>query len=606
MPHPSNEELLAQAEKDAEKLKKQIAERKAEKIASHKKRVAKKAATCRRNYSRRVTKKKQAKRRAEKRAWLKDNKKAIEAEAKRLEKEKAERKKEATRKQAETRAAKKISAAERELRARELSRRRLIAYIIRMVPGYKAGWVHREICEKLEQFLQDVIDEKSPRLMIQMPPRHGKSEIASKRFPAWVLGKHPELEIIQCSYASSLAEGFSMDVRDQLEDPEYRVIFPKAKVNPQKRNVTGWKTTKKGGFLPAGVGGPITGKGAHILIIDDPIKNAEEADSEVNREGNDKWYKTTAYTRLAPGGGVLVIQTRWHDDDLSGRLEKYAELGEGDEFEIIRYPAEATEDERFRKKGQALHRERYNEESLAKIKRAVGPRTWNALYQQTPTPDEGEYFQKNMFRFYNPDDPGYPPEDLIYYTAWDLAIGQKEQNDYTVGITVGMDKEGDLWVVDMRRGRWDAHEIAAEICDNYEKWNPTIVGIEKGQISMAIGPYLEEMIDERRLNGLYVQELPPGKRDKMVRARPIQGLMRRGRVWFPSPAHAVWVNELQFEMLRFPFGTHDDIVDALAWIGQLITDFSGPREPRPPKKKSWRDKLDALARNSGRRSPMSA
>jgi predicted phage terminase large subunit-like protein len=415
------------------------------------------------------------------------------------------------------------------------------------------------------------------------------------------------LEIIACSYSASLAEEFSREVREQIEDPEFQVVFPKAVMNKDKRNITGWKTTKGGGFLPAGVGGPITGKGADILIIDDPIKNAEEAESETTRETIWKWYTSTAYTRLAPGGGILVIQTRWHDDDLSGRLESAMDAGEGDEYRIIRYPAEALRNEKYRRTGQALHKERYPEAALAKIKRAVGPRTWEALYQQNPTPDEGMFFNNEMFRYYGKDHPRPPDEELVFYTAWDLAIGKKEQNDYTVGATWGMDMNGDLWIVDMRRGRWDAHEISTEICDNYERWGSQIVGVEKGQISLAIGPYLEELIDERGLNALYIEELPPGKRDKIARARTTQGLMRRGRVWFPTADTCVWVNEMVFEMKRFPNGTNDDIVDAIAWLGLLLPQTTGPNAGSPSIQVSgWRARLKGIVDSGRKRSAMSA
>ena len=194
-----------------------------------------------------------------------------------------------------------------ELARRELSRKYLMASVIRFNPNYLAGWVHKDICARLEKFMRDVEDGKSPRLMLQMPPRHGKSTLASQEFPAWVLGHHPEWEIISCSYAESLALDFSRIVRSRLREPEYHVLFPKTHIDRENQNAQGWKTSKRGGFLPAGVGGPITGKGAHILIIDDPVKNATEAESETTRESIWNWYVTTAYTRLAPGGGVLVI-----------------------------------------------------------------------------------------------------------------------------------------------------------------------------------------------------------------------------------------------------------------------------------------------------------
>ena len=235
----------------------------------------------------------------------------------------------------------------REMAQRMLARKYLIASILRHNPDYLAGWVHKDICSRLERFMQDVEQGKNPRLMLQMPPRHGKSMIASQEFPSWLLGHHPNWELIVCSYAESLALDFSRNVRERMRDKEFHILFPATHLDRDNQNAQGWKTTKKGGFLPAGVGGPITGKGAHVLIIDDPIKNSQEAESETSRTSIMRWYETTAYTRLAPGGGVLVIQTRWHLDDLSGRLEADMLEGNGDTFEVVRYPAVATKDEKF-------------------------------------------------------------------------------------------------------------------------------------------------------------------------------------------------------------------------------------------------------------------
>tara|TARA_R110002167_G_scaffold60282_5_gene170448 strand:- start:2716 stop:4554 length:1839 start_codon:yes stop_codon:yes gene_type:complete len=501
------------------------------------------------------------------------------------------------------------NALERELAQRELCRRKLIACVIRFNPDYMAGWVHKDICMRLEKFAQDVLAGKSPRLMLQMPPRHGKSQLASIDFPAWFLGNHPSKEVIECSYSVDLALDFSRAVRERLRDPEFQVLFRETRLDPNNQNAVGWKTTKRGGYLPAGVRGPITGKGADVLIIDDPIKNAEEAESETMREGIWKWYTTTAYTRLAPGAGVLVIQTRWHDDDLSGRLELKMERGEGDIFEVVRYPATATEDEKYRNKGDALHPERYPEKELARIQRAVGPRTWDALYQQNPVPDEGAYFQRSMFHFYDPDKLNFDEMEVNNSSAWDLAIGQKDQNDYTVGMTWSRAQDNNLYVRDMRRGRWDSYSIVNELCDNYDKYKPSIIGIERGMISLAIGPYLDEVIQDRNLYSMYVEELSVGKRDKVARARAIQGLMRQGKVFFPHPDKAPWVTTVMNEFLRFPNGKHDDIVDALAWLGLMLdsTQMIGDSSQKIPAQKSWKDKLTAILQSgSSNKSSMSA
>lgn len=484
----------------------------------------------------------------------------------------------------------KAHAGERELAARELARRHLLPFILRMKPGYIPGWVHKDICLRLEKFAKDVQEGREPRLMLQMPPRHGKSEIASINFPAWYLGQAPDHEIISCSYAGSLALSFSRKVRQILRDGAFHALFPKTVLDKDNQNAEGWITTQSGGYVPAGVGGPITGKGAHILIIDDPVKNAEEAESESTRQSIKDWYTSTAYTRLAPGGGVLIIQTRWHDDDLSGWLETLAKNDEGDVFEIIRYPAIAEVNERYRRKDEPLHAERYPIEALLRIMKAVGPRYWQALYQQNPVAEEGNYFTRDMFGWF---EEGQEPELLTKYTAWDLAIGKGDRNDWTVGVTVGIDKHENMWVLDMRRGRWDSFQIVEQMIDVFNEFDSVITGIEKGQIQMAIGPFLEQRIAEENLFSMHVEGLATGRRDKEARARAIQGRMAQGRVLFPRGAP--WLEVMMAELLRFPNGTHDDCVDALAWIGLMLQEMTKPFQPREnynaQYNSGWRKKL---------------
>jgi len=204
--------------------------------------------------------------------------------------------------------------AKRELAQRQLARKYLIASVLRFNNDYLAGWVHKDICARLERFMTAVENGENPRLMLQMPPRHGKSTLASQEFPAWVLGHHPDWELIVCSYAETLALDFSRNVRERMRDKEFRVMFPDTKIDPENQNAKGWKLTSKGGFLPAGVEGPITGKGAHILIIDDPIKNSQEADSELKRASILKWYSSVQLD------GVYALGTRWRSTDHSDAL----------------------------------------------------------------------------------------------------------------------------------------------------------------------------------------------------------------------------------------------------------------------------------------------
>ena len=495
----------------------------------------------------------------------------------------------------------KSEAARRLLASRTLQRRRLLPFIKASESGYMPGWVHKDICQRLEQFSADVIAGKSPRLMLFLPPRAGKSVIASVNFPAWHLGNNPDHEIIACSYASDLAEAFSRKVRAKLREKEYQQVFPKTKLDPSSQSAGAWLTTQGGGYVAAGVNGAITGKGAHILIIDDPVKNRIEAESETNQKNTKDWYTSTAYTRLAPGGGVLVILTRWHDMDLAGQLQEDEAKG-GDAWEIVEYPAIALEDERFRKKGEALHPERYDEKAFAQIRRAVGERDWWSLYQQKPVADDGEYFKRDKLLMFDDDDIRH--QDLVFYQAWDFAIGKNERNDYSVGMCVGIDMYDNIYVVDAVRGKFAGDEIVEQMLDFYERWQPDTVGAERGQIEMAIEPFMNKRIQERRLYAMHIQKLSTGRRDKELRARSIQGRINQGKVFFRREAE--FTKDLTNEMLRFPNGKHDDQVDALAWLGVMMDEFVAKGRPPPPKKKSWKDRLNTLGVRKSKYSAMSA
>lgn len=512
-----------------------------------------------------------------------------------------------------------------ELASRTLSRRRLLPFIKRFRPKYDAGWVHHDICRRLERFVEDVAAGREPRLLLMCPPRSGKSEIASRHFPPWVLGKYPDWEIIAASHTTSLSMSFSRYIRDLLRDQAYQVVFPEAVLDPSSQSVENWNLTAGGGYLAAGVGSAITGRGAHILLLDDLVKDIEAADSAGQRESTWEWYISTAHSRLAPGGGVLGLMTWWHEDDWAGRIQQVMKKHEDDEmggevFEIVRYPAINEHGDEYileddsiaeippgapvpegavmtRPHNTALHPARYSTAAVLRKKAnyiAAGmKRMWDALYQQNPTPDEGIYFGKNMFRHYvhQPVTHG-----RFVYQAWDFAITTGEQNDWTVGTTLLQDEYDNLYVLDVLRFRSDdGIEIVESILDYQQQWGAQLLGFEDGQIWKALASQFKKRCEERQIYPSY--ELLTPLTDKMVRASPLRGRMQLGKVYFPN--NAPWFSTLQTELLRFPGGKHDDQVDSLAWCVRLTLSRAAPKLPQPKPLPSWKDKLKKLETRGG-------
>jgi predicted phage terminase large subunit-like protein len=509
-----------------------------------------------------------------------------------------------------------LARAQLEALQREAARRRLLPFIQRFNPSYDAGWVHKDICRRLEKFSREVAERKSPRLMLLLPPRHGKSEIASRNFPAWHLGQYPDHEFIACSYNLALAMTFSRKVKQIIADPLYETVF-KTRLDPDNQGTEAWTLHQaRGGYVAAGIGGPITGRGAHVLAIDDPVKNAEEADSPDMREKIWEWYLSTAYSRLAPGGGVLIIQTWWHDDDLAGRLQTLmknvedADAAFVDQFEVVKYPAIAESDEYLnlatgqieydlakwnpaeyqllRGKGEALHPARYDLDKLNRIKaQNRGGRWWSALYQQNPVPNDGGYFERSQFKRAAPP----RPVDAYAYIAFDFAISEKKQNDYTVGTVVLHDADDMAHVVDQVRFKsGDAFHIVEAVLNLATRWhNRTLtLGFEDGMIYRSIEALLKKRMRERNFYPS-ITVLKPIT-DKLARAKVLQGRMQQGMVSFASGAP--WFDQLQLEMLRFPAGVHDDQVDSLAWAMHLMVGRQPPVKPKQPQMRSWKDRLE--------------
>lgn len=487
----------------------------------------------------------------------------------------------------------------KELADREAAKRHLLPFIMRNNPDYEPGWVHADICRRLEKFAQDVVDRKSPRLMLFLPPRAGKSEIGSTQFPAWFLGNFPKLEVIISSYSGDLASGFSRKVRNIFSSEQFGTVFSNARMSSDSKAADKWNTTAGGGLNAVGVSGSLSGKGGSVLICDDPHKDRDEAESETKRQTVKDWYSSTFYTRRAPGAGILVIQTRWHEDDLSGwllteqakneKLEKEGGSSHYDKWEVVKYPAIAKYDEPYRKAGDALHPARFPLHELLMTKSTLIPRDWEALYQQEPVSDDGDFFTKNMFRFYQPG-KSPPLDEMRIYAAGDLAISTKQSADYSVFIVVGIDRQQNIWVLNLYRGRWDSLGIIDRLFEIQENYNPELIGLEEGQIELALSPIIHKFEQERGIS-INLEKLKVRGQDKASRARPLQGRMQQGKVYFPALDSVEWMYSLYNELLKFPLGVNDDQVDALAWIGRMIMIFGIKNEKREPPKKSFRDKL---------------
>jgi len=446
--------------------------------------------------------------------------------------------------------------AQAELARRELASRRLTDYVLYNFPSYQINWHHRIIIEKLEA----VERGECNRLMIFVPPRNGKSELGSIQFPSWYLGRHPKNEIIATSYAADLAVGFGRKVRNLVGTEEYQNIFSGVSLAEDSKSAGQWNTNHGGAYIACGVGGPITGRGADILLIDDPHKNRAEADSEMMRESIKEWYRSTAYTRLAPGGSIILILTRWHEDDLSGWLLDEQAKG-GDQWDIVQFPAIATEDEKYRRQGEALWPERYSVADLEKIKNVTGTREWLCLYQQTPTDDINSEFKKNWFKKITRKEAEYKAVER--YLTIDTAISQRDSADFTGWVENYVDASNN-WYISAKRLKIDSADLIKALFASCERTYWDYIGIEKTVLSDAIMPFLKEE-EHRRNKMLPIKELSHQEIKKETRIRGLVPRYERGVIYHIDSE----CSDLEAEALKFPGGKHDDLIDALAYQLQL-------------------------------------
>ena len=452
----------------------------------------------------------------------------------------------------------------------QLGRYSLIDFSIITNPKYKPNWHHEEIAKELESAERGEATWKI--LILCVPPRHGKSEEATINFPGYALGKKPDREIIVASYSSDLAMDFGEKTRDLVNSSVYHAVFPEVTLKADSKDKSRWKTNYKGSYTAVGIGGAATGKGADFFITDDPIKNAEEAESAVMRDKHWNWFKTTAFTRLHPGGYFILILTRWHLDDLAGRILADPEFAKM--TKVIKFPAIAIEDDKFRNKGETLWPSRYSLEDMEIIKRAQGVYNWQCLYQQEPVATANQEFKEEWFGKITRAE--VERMDTRKFITIDTAYSQKEAADYC-GFC-------ENYVTSENKWNWAAYRIKITPDDfvdylfhiqelrKFEK-----ICIEETAFTVGLKPFIDS---EMRKRGKFLPIF-------LVKHNQVQKEVRiRGLIPYASSRS---INLIEgecgdktdgffAEALTFPKGIHDDIIDACAYQPQVA------EKPIPKKK----------------------
>ena len=439
-----------------------------------------------------------------------------------------------------------LTEARKTLDLREKAQDFFMPFAHHVYENFIEGQHHRVIAEKLERVARGELK----RLIINMPPRHSKSEFASFLMPAWFLGRNPKLKIIQATHNTELAVRFGRKVRDLIDDPAYKEIFPNTNLKEDNKGAGKWSTTAGAEYFAAGVGAAITGRGADLLIIDDP-HSEQDALSESAFDNAYEWYTSGPRQRLQPGGTIILVMTRWGKKDLTGRL--LAQQGSdimSDQWEVVEFPAILPSD-------KPLWPEFWEKDALLGIKASLPVQKWNAQWQQTPTSSESAIIKREWWQEWDKED--IPPVKYILQ-AYDTAFSKKETADYSAITTWGVfqPEEGGpdhLILMDAQRGRWNFPELKEKAFEEHEYWEPDMVLVE----AKASGTPL---IDELRLRGIPALGFSPGKgRDKVTRMHMVAPLFEAGVVW--APRDKKFADEVIEEVVSFPNGDHDDFCDSM-------------------------------------------
>lgn len=413
---------------------------------------------------------------------------------------------------------------------------------------FRWDWPHQLFLYKA---LHRVTTGKCKRLIITMPPRHGKSETVTIRYAAWRLEREPKLNIILGSYNQKLANRFSRRIRSIVEER-----IPLAK---DKRSADEWETKVRGGVKAVGVGAGITGFGGSLVIIDDPVKNRAQAESRTMRDNVWDWFNDDIYTRLEPGASIILIQTRWHEDDLAGRLLKQSADG-GEDWEKVDLPALAEDgDPLGRPIGEALWPERYSSQDFEAIRRQQGTYSFSALYQQQPVPSDGGLFKREWFQHI----VSRPPNGLVWARGYDLAISTKTTSDLTASFRCAFDRSGNLYIADGFCRRIEYPEQRRYVIDRVRTERNTSHGIEKALHGQAL---VQDLRQDVKVRGRPIEAIRVDA-DKITRALAWAGLAEDGKVILVQGS---WIDDFVDEVCSFPYGSHDDQVDAVSLAVRML------------------------------------
>ena len=426
---------------------------------------------------------------------------------------------------------------------KQLSQNNFLKFVKQVWPEFVEGPHHIKIAEKFQQ----IAEGKIKRLIVNMPPRHTKSEFASYLFPAWMMGRNPRLKIIQTTHTAELSYRFGRKVRNLMEEADYTEVFDNIKLSQDSKAAGRWETNKGGEYFAAGVGGAITGRGADLLIIDDP-HSEQDALSETAMDTAYEWYTSGPRQRLQPGGSIVIVMTRWSTKDLTGQLIKSQKDVKADQWDVIEFPALMPDD-------TPVWPQYWKKEELESVKASLSLSKWNAQWQQNPISEEGSIIKREWWKIW---DKEKLPNLRHVIQSYDTAYSKKETADFSAITTWGVFMHNEITpniiLLDVEKGRWDFPDLKRIAMDQYKYWEPETIIIEQ----KASGTPLTQEL--RRLGIPVVNFTPSRGNDKHVRVNSVSTLFEAGQVWCTEDR---WAKELVEECAAFPYGDNDDLVDSM-------------------------------------------